>query len=394
MSSAYPISSPVEFTNTSAGDTLIFNALGFSTPTKNLISDFVVTNPGDLLFREGTGTSNTLERLGIGSTGEVLTVTGTAVAQIQDVTTVADIADSLDGTYFLLNSPTEAHYFWISTSGGSATDPGLGVPVPADLLLNDQLKTSHIVSITTGDTAVAVAGVLDGVISGLSDFNTLLAAPLITVTNTINGACDTAVDGTTATGFVIPAATTAGVSALPAWAPPTPGSALDTFLAEATVAVATSIAAGSTWVTVDSSIVTWDDSTLPNHDAGGNFTPGTGVFSVPSTGIYALSCNIAFEGNNSGNGGGGITGRRAVRQARIRNTTTGATMAFGEQQARPVNLDPTQINMVVAAISVTAGDVLVVQVRHDARVNLALSVNEDGTPTQGPATYFSATRIA
>ena len=69
-------------------------------------------------------------------------------------------------------------------------------------------------------------------------------------------------------------------------------------------------------------------------------------------------------------------------------------MAFGENQARPVNLDPTQISLVVAAISVTAADVLVIQVRHDAQVSLALSVDEDGTPTQGPATYFSATRMA
>ena len=40
MSSAYPISAPVEFTNTAAGDSLIFNADGPSTAAENQIVSF------------------------------------------------------------------------------------------------------------------------------------------------------------------------------------------------------------------------------------------------------------------------------------------------------------------------------------------------------------------
>ena len=142
VSPSYPISAPVEFTVTSGGDGLLCNAEGFSTgdtPTENIIVDFVATNPSDLLFRQSAGTANTLERLAVGAVGDVLTVEGSAaVAQGQTVTTVADVADSLDGTYFLLNTPSTGYYVWFSTGAG-APDPGL--TPGSDLFISSRISS-------------------------------------------------------------------------------------------------------------------------------------------------------------------------------------------------------------------------------------------------------------
>lgn len=391
MSSAYPISSPVEFTNTTAGDTLNFNADGPSTAAENQVVNFVTSGHGDILYRDCTITANALERLAIGSAGNVLTVTGAAVAEVSTITTVADVADSLDGTYFLLSSPTTGYYFWFSTGAG-AVDPGTIFPVASDLLLNGELKTGVMVSITTGDTAVAVATALDPLISGLADFGTVLAAPLITVTNAAAGAADSVSDGSIPTGFTL-ADTTPGTSLCPGWAAPTPGSASETFLATATAVVAAAVPASATYTAVlDPAVVTWDDATLPNHDAGAIFAGGT--FTVPTTGIYAISAAVSIEGNNTGTGGAGIiTGRRAVRQARIFNVTTAAAVAFADSQTQARNGNPTHLSMSNANASLTAGDTLRIEVRHDATSSLALSVESD-TGTATAAIYFTAHRVA
>ncbi len=218
MSRSYPISSPVEFKNTAVGDSLNFNSGGPTAGTTNHISNFVVTSPGDIIYRRGDGTGNLLERLPIGSAGEVLTVTGAEIAEVTTITTVADVGDSLDGTYFLINSPTTAYYVWISTSGGSAPDPKTVSLANADLFLDGQLQTTVIVSITTGDSAGTIAGLLRTALLGTSDFTIPIpGATTLTITNSTAGAADNAADGTTATGFTI-GTTIPGVSIIPAWA--------------------------------------------------------------------------------------------------------------------------------------------------------------------------------
>lgn len=406
VSPAYPISTPVEFTVTSGGDGILCNAEGFSTgdtPTENIVVEFVVTNPSDLLFRQSLGTANTLERLAIGTVGDVLTVGGlAAVAQTQLVTTVADVADSLNGTYFLLNSPSVGYYVWFDTGAvAPPPDPGL-MPGSTDLFMpptSGNGRTTITVSIATGATAIAVATAAVAAISAATGGLAFLAtnvggtSPIMTIVNLVAGVADLAFDGALPTGFAFGAGAPLGVSPTIVWTAPVPGTFVS-FLAEATTAVAASIAAGSTWVTLSVTEVGWDDATLPNHDASAIFTPATGVFAVPATGIYAISAEATFEGNSTGNGGGGITGRRAIRQARILNVTTGATMAFGETQTQARAENPSQIALSVANISVTLADAIVLQVRHDATSSLAMSVDEDGTPTQGPATYFSAHRVS
>lgn len=73
---AYPINAPVDFVNTNGTtDTLNFNADGPAANLINKIDNFVVTTAGDLLYR-ASGADNYLERLGIGTAGQVLTVAG------------------------------------------------------------------------------------------------------------------------------------------------------------------------------------------------------------------------------------------------------------------------------------------------------------------------------
>lgn len=387
MSSAYSISSPVDFTNTTAGDTLNFFA--DATAGQNSVVGFVTNATGDLIVRTA-GNENSLDRIAVGTAGQVLTVTGTTTAGVYTVTTVADVADSLNSTYFTLNSPTTAHYFWFNT--GAGVDPGTVFPIPNDLLINGVLKTGNQVVIATNDTAAAVATALSPVINALADFGTVLAAPLVTITNAAAGAATAPADGTgAATGFAI-GTTTAGASPVPSWSAPAPGAATESFMATGNTPVALAIASGAAWVPVDNTVIAWSTAANPNHDAGTNFAAATGAFIVPATGIYTLSASVSFSGNNTGVPGT-ITGRRAVRQARVRNTTAANTILFDNCQAEASALNPTQVDLISAGARLTVGDVVRVEVRHDASSALALS-DEADTGTATASIVFSAARIA
>ena len=72
---SYPINAPVDFTNTNGTtDTLNFNADGPTANAINKIQNFVVTTAGDTLYR-ASGANNYLERLPVGTNGQVMTVT-------------------------------------------------------------------------------------------------------------------------------------------------------------------------------------------------------------------------------------------------------------------------------------------------------------------------------
>ncbi len=396
-SPAYPISTPVDFTITSGGDGILCNAEGFSTgdtPTENVIVDFVATNPSDILFRQSLGTANTLERLAIGAVGDVLTVGGSVlVAQIQEVDTVADVAGSLGGTYFLLNSPSTGYYVWYDVDGGS-TDPGL-TPNP-DLFMppgSGHGRTGIEVDISANDTADAVATASRTAIGAFADFSTAGATIVIIITNDNAGIADAAADGTAATAFTFDAPSPVGVSPTVGWAPVS-GSTLTTFMAINTASPGT-VAAGTTWVTLAAANVTWSSAVFGGHDAGAIFTDATGVLLIPGAGsqIWQLSVAVEFEGNSTGNGGGGIPGRRTVRQVRIFNTTAAASIAEGEMQASSSNQNTSQVRVVAACAAVTAADSIVVQVRHDATSALSMEF-EDETSVAAPNMYFTAHQVA
>jgi len=264
---SYPINSPVTFVSTTNGDTLDFNAVVGGASPQNVITEFVTSTAGDIIYQSGAPSQ--LDRLPVGSNGSLMTVAA--------------------------GLPS---YLAIGTNGQLLTVSG-GAPV----------WTSNPISTSTA------------------------------------------------------------------------------FLANGTAALAT-VASGSTWVTVSGTVVTWNDSTTPAHDAGGLFNTTTGEYSPGVAGLYNIRANVAFAGRNTGNGS--IAGRSAIRQARLQviaGTNSGLTLCFAESQTQASNLNPTQLVCPGMNYSLAADDVVVLQVRHDATIALNLIV------TAGSLIY-SANRIA
>jgi len=142
-----------------------------------------------------SGTSGIV--IGNGDTSREYTFVG--ATQVQDITTVADVSDSLDGTYFLINTARNErkYYVWFSTGAG-ASDPEVTarVGIRVDINTND----------TVGDVATALSAAL--LASG--EFSTSVSTATVTVTWNKNGNVDNAVDGSTPTGFTFAAPSTAG----------------------------------------------------------------------------------------------------------------------------------------------------------------------------------------
>jgi len=115
--------------------------------------------------------------------------------EITSVVTVADSTDSLDGTYFEFSTPSTEYYAWISTSGGTAVDPAVVG------------KTGIEVSITTDDTAAAVATALSAAIDAEAGLNATVDAcnpAKVYIQSVATGAVlSGAADSVTATGFTV-----------------------------------------------------------------------------------------------------------------------------------------------------------------------------------------------
>jgi hypothetical protein len=120
--------------------------------------------------------------------------------EIHSVDTVADVADALDGTFWTLYERADtAYYVWYSTSGGGAPDPAPAAP------LGVVTWTGIQVSVTTGDTANAVATATVAAING-SAYQGTVPAPggagdELTLSNAIPGDVTDVADGAAATGF-------------------------------------------------------------------------------------------------------------------------------------------------------------------------------------------------
>lgn len=120
--------------------------------------------------------------------------------QVQDIETVADSSDSLDGTYFLINSARNErkYYVWFSTGAG-ASDPAVTgrIGIRVDINTND----------TNSDVALALSASL--LASG--DFSTSIATAVVTITWNKNGYVDDAIDSATPTGFTFSVPSTDGL---------------------------------------------------------------------------------------------------------------------------------------------------------------------------------------
>lgn len=127
---SYPINTPIDFVNTNANDVINFQADGPASALLNKIQNFVTTTSGDMLYR-ASGVNNYIERLPIGSTGQVLTVSGglpswgtsaSSTANFTAIVTasVAGIPTSRSGgansgTWFLLDN---TYVTWSTASPG------------------------------------------------------------------------------------------------------------------------------------------------------------------------------------------------------------------------------------------------------------------------------------
>lgn len=226
------------YANTKTRQRLLLNMLGVSNFKAGEISSSSVANPtvitttaahslstGDIVYLNDTGTTPPLSGL------YPVTVTGTTtftvpvavtvgstsqgywtnsmisivsensstlykfvrgVVEITEVDTVADVANSLNGTYFLLNSANDitSYYVWYKTSGGVETDPSLSgkIGIRVDIVTGDSANT---VAIKTRDSIAAI----------VSDFTTSASANTVTITNVNEGYADAATSGTS--GFTI-----------------------------------------------------------------------------------------------------------------------------------------------------------------------------------------------
>ncbi|KKM79173.1 hypothetical protein LCGC14_1352580 [marine sediment metagenome] len=271
--------------------------------------------------------------------------------EVTDVTTVADIAGSLGGTHFLLDSPTTQYYVWYDVDGGS-TDPA-----PAG-------RTPIEVDISTGDSADVVASATSAAIGANPDFNVGLAGPVVTVTNNAAGNVPDAVDvdagfaiaviiqgvgvvNTTATGLADDATeftATIAVDGGTAQAIAVTGSLAQTYLELITeinidlVDAVASIVDGNIRVTSD---ITGDESSILITDTGGDplFVALT-AFSAVST---AVPGGVTLSGFQVADVGGAIVNSNStnlddngVRE--VTDVTTGADIA-GSLNSTFFNLD-------------------------------------------------------
>lgn len=390
---AYSISAPVDFVNSAANDNInLYASLDLSGAQQNLVTNFVTNKPGDMLYRDVSGSLNKLAPLSIGSAGQVLTVAGTSASQIQQVDTVADVSLSLNGTYFILHSPSFQFYVWLTD--GTATDPATAIPVPADLVTGSQIKHGISVTFSSGDSANTIATNIRAALNASpfgSYFTASGATNAVIITQDYPGYTEPAAEGLTATGFTFNAPSVVGSSLIPTWVTPATNSAT-TFRASTTDVSGsnTGVPASSSWTTLSNTYVVWDTATAPNHDSGTMFNTTSGVATIPSSGTYEISAGVSFIGNNTGNGL--ITGRKNIRQMRIRNTTSGVTVDFDESQSQANANNPTVL-VTSGNAKFNSGDTLVLQVRHDATSALKILADE-GNSVVGPSTYFCLSKTS
>lgn len=112
----------------------------------------------------------------------------------QTITTVADVASSLQSTYFFLNAAVAdggtAYYVWINVDSG-----GIDPMIPS--------KTGVEVDITAGASADDVATAVAAAIDALAGFASTATGHVATVTNTGAGPFTPAIDFDTTFAFAI-----------------------------------------------------------------------------------------------------------------------------------------------------------------------------------------------
>ncbi|MBM4285580.1 MAG: flagellar hook protein FlgE [Deltaproteobacteria bacterium] len=128
-------------------------------------------------------------------------------AEVSQVTCGADVAGSLNSTYWNLSSPTTNFYVWYNV-GGAGVDPAIAG------------RTGIQVNIAAGATADQVAAATQAVLDARADFACTAAGPVLTITNETSGVAAAPTDGTTGWGAGSFTEITPGVNPLPnTWIP-------------------------------------------------------------------------------------------------------------------------------------------------------------------------------
>lgn len=116
---------------------------------------------------------------------------GKDIMQVQAITCVADVAGSLGGKYFVFHDQAGAkHYAWFDT--GASVDPA-----PAGGW------TGHEVTITSGDSATTIAGLLATVLTAVTGFDATASGTIVTLTATVAGYAQPARDGNSGFSFKV-----------------------------------------------------------------------------------------------------------------------------------------------------------------------------------------------
>lgn len=120
---------------------------------------------------------------------KISVVVGEDVAQRQTITTVADVAGSLNNDYFFIwsSSNETKYYVWFNVASGG-TDPSIPDSIGVE------------VAISTGATASAVATAVATALDALVDFSATSISSVVTVMNALNGSANDAKEGV-GTGF-------------------------------------------------------------------------------------------------------------------------------------------------------------------------------------------------
>ena len=115
------------------------------------------------------------------------------VAEVTTITAVADVSDSLDGTYFLLQDVDGSVAFWIDTDNS-------GTSIPSGASAAD--RAIEITTIATDDTAATIGGLLRTAVGADSKFTTSGAGADCIVTNVDLKTLTDAADGDSGFAFV------------------------------------------------------------------------------------------------------------------------------------------------------------------------------------------------
>jgi hypothetical protein len=165
----------VFYANTRTRQRMELNLLGVT----QMLQDYIGPTPPKVTISDGE-TSTTYDFI-IGD------------EQVLDITTVADVADSLNGAYFLISSTFEDYYVWYST--GIDIDPAVAG------------RTGIRVAITTGATADDVAiATFNQLAPKINEFQVSRLSNVLTITNEELGYCNLSSDVNT--GFTVSTVTT------------------------------------------------------------------------------------------------------------------------------------------------------------------------------------------